>query len=59
MKEYKVIQISGGFMAGGIKAEKVQNLLNENAVNGWIVIEAVSHSTAGADSLLIIFEREK
>ena len=50
MKEYKVVSWKMGFSKNN---ERLEDLLNEHARNGWRVIEIAEQSTR------IVFERDK
>ena len=65
MTEYKIVeQQQKSLFKGNMKAKDLENLLNENAKDGWIldrIVDADTTSKIGLsrDVFLIIFKKEK
>ncbi|QKV95581.1 DUF4177 domain-containing protein [Streptomyces sp. NA02950] len=65
MYEYKVIQIREGLIGGKMSADKVEDLLNKYAADGWRVKTITSADVKGrvgpgaVEGLLVTFERPR
>ncbi|MBL1097147.1 DUF4177 domain-containing protein [Streptomyces coffeae] len=65
MYEYKVIQIREGLIGGKMSADKVEDLLNKYAADGWRVKAITSADVkgrvgpGGVEGLLVTFERPR
>ncbi|MET8183540.1 DUF4177 domain-containing protein [Streptomyces sp. NPDC005336] len=65
MYEYKVIQIREGLIGGKMSAEKIEDLLNKYAADGWRVKAVTSAEVkgrvgpGGVEGLLVTFERPR
>ncbi|MEU8823908.1 DUF4177 domain-containing protein [Streptomyces sp. NPDC048636] len=65
MYEYKVIQIREGLLGGKMSADKVEDLLNKYAADGWQVKAITSADVKGrvgpgaVEGLLVTFERPR
>ncbi|MET7902222.1 DUF4177 domain-containing protein [Streptomyces sp. NPDC005355] len=65
MYEYKVIQIREGLIGGKMSAEKIEDLLNKYAADGWRVKAITSAEVkgrvgpGGVEGLLVTFERPR
>ncbi|WP_432038737.1 DUF4177 domain-containing protein [Streptomyces cucumeris] len=65
MYEYKVVQIREGLIGGKMSADKVEDLLNKYAADGWRVKAITSADVKGrvgpgaVEGLLVTFERRR
>ncbi|MCP9208297.1 DUF4177 domain-containing protein [Streptomyces cucumeris] len=65
MYEYKVVQIREGLIGGKMSADKVEDLLNKYAADGWRVKAITSADVKGrvgpgaVEGLLVTFERQR
>jgi Domain of unknown function (DUF4177) len=61
--EYRVVQVRERMMGGALSAEKLEDILNENAREGWQVKDITATEVkgrvgpGGVEGLLITFER--
>ena len=61
--EYKVVEVREKMIGGKMSAEKLENLLNEHAGQGWRLRSITSAEVkgrigpGGVDGLLVTFER--
>jgi hypothetical protein len=58
MKEYKIEVIESSSWSGYFKQDKIEELINNYAKNGWQIKQIVRISVE-KDKLLIFFEKDK
>lgn len=65
MYEYKVVQVREGLVGGKMSADKLERVLNDNALEGWR-LKAVTAAEVkgrigpgGTEGVLVTFERQR
>lgn len=65
MWEYKVVEIREGLLGGKMSGDKLENVLNDNARQGWRLKSITTADIkgrigpGGVDGVLVTFEREQ
>lgn len=58
MKQYKVLPLEGGFMAGKVDFDKFEAMLNNYAKEGWEYTSAVPMLRGSKELLIAIMEKD-